>query len=281
MQYKVQQFLMVDISDEQSVIMNAKSTVIITDVNMKLFLKRLETERMSVLEKQYLQKFFKEDYCEAIEFLLSHKIIDELITKEYEINKVLFISTDRDILESMEFNYRGAHKEMTFHTLQEFEGLVINENELLQNLYIFILNPFSMERLEKITKMIQKRKIMSKVIFPYNHRFYITNLYKYDWYNACPNCFFSTLEVSLRGQDKYYNMASFQTIVDLIYLKEPNFSFEYRFNNIEIITMINAVLEFILNNNKISLNQIQSIDYSTGVIEYDVAYHWELCDCYE
>lgn len=144
------------------------------------------------------------------------------------------------------------------------------------------MNPFNLKEYISINqKMSSFNNIIVKNIFYYNNKIYLTNFYKKSWRNPCPLCFFSNLESHLKGLTniKQYN---FQTLLDIIYEKNPNFSVEAKLERYDYIPVINAIqMEFVSENKNREIDKVKSISLENYNVRYDYAYHSRGCDCYE
>ena len=123
--------------------------------------------------------------------------------------------------------------------------------------------------------------IVSRLGFYYNHNLFLSNYYKTEWYNPCPICFFGNLESSLRGKSKAFNTTSFQTLMDLIYKREPKFEIKNNFSNYSILLFVNTLLDELNYINNSHVNNVKYIDFNRNIVISDQSIHWELCDCYE
>ena len=74
---------------------------------------------------------------------------------------------------------------------------------------------------------------------------------------------------------------SFQSILDIIYKRHPDFNVENKFTNYSIKGLVNLLLDQIDIKNNAVINNVYSIDFINNIVSVDEAMHWELCDCYE
>lgn len=74
---------------------------------------------------------------------------------------------------------------------------------------------------------------------------------------------------------------NFQTIIDLLYKKNPRFEVKFPIKKTDMIFILN-----ILRNQKAKpindgANIVYQYNIKTKMVSQDYAYHWEMCDCYE
>ena len=130
------------------------------------------------------------------------------------------------IYEGLEFFTEQSKETFKVIYSTDINSSVINLKENgfdSEGLYFIIQNPFDYIDFVNITDNLRELQAYTVVCFAYNSTLYMSNLYKKEWYNPCPKCFFSNIETSLRAKSKVTANATFQTIVYLIYNKETSF----------------------------------------------------------
>ena len=149
-----------------------------------------------------------------------------------------------------------------------------------ESLYFIILNPFDYKDFVAICDRLKALNTYVTICFAYNSMFYISNLYKNEWYNPCPKCYFAHLETSLRSKSKISTKATFQTIVDLIYNKECSFQVCLPTTKKNILPLITEIMLYSKNDLNYLANRVAKVELM-GEVTYDQCNHWELCDCFE
>lgn len=278
MDYRIFPFIITD-CEEYSVIQNANNTVILKDSLMISFFHWVEKNVEYNINKEQLSEFFKEEVDEAILFMKNNSLLNDLILINMEFEKMTVVSNDKTFIESMKFNSMGRDENITYELLpRDISDFHINNTE---DLYIFFLNPFNYRYYIELVNIVKECNIVSRFGFYYNHSIFLSNYYKREWYNPCPICFFGNVESSLRGMSKASNTISFQTLLDLIYKKDPKFEIKNNFTNYSILTLVNTLLDELNYIDNTHINDVKYIDFNRNIVMSDQSMHWELCDCYE
>ncbi|MGT2910754.1 McbB family protein [Streptococcus cameli] len=278
--YRIKQFILFDIDDSLAV-QNMDGFTVLKNPKMISFFKVLDDENRLDLEEHYLKNFFGEEWEQSVQFMLESKLIEENeIKKPYKYINIF--TNDKVIFESLRFNIDDCSFEKSIIFLEQDELVKeISQFELAEALNIFILNPFDYIYFLKLVSYIIETNIYCVFCFGYDTALYITNIYKNDWNNPCPKCFFSNLESSLRAKNKVNGHPNFQTIIDLIYNKKVFFKGQIPLSKRVLLPVINELCEVIENKNLNESSARIKKCYLNGEVEYDIAIHWELCDCLE
>ena len=278
MDYRVFPFLITNY-EEMSVIQNYKNIVIIKDIEMINFFNWVDSNEIYKVSIDQINELFNERTEQAIEFMRNNYLIDKIKPKIINFENIRVISNDETFINSMKFNSIGHNEKFIYELLpRDFREFEVNN---LLDLYIFFLNPFNYKYYTELVNIIKDNNVLSRFSFYYNNSIFLSNYYKKEWYNPCPLCFFGNVESSLRGKSKVLNTVSFQTLLDLIYKKDPAFEIQNTFTNYSISIFVNTLLNDmdIIDNSQ--LNNVQYIDFNRNIVLADQAIHWELCDCYE
>lgn len=278
MEYKVFPFIITNYK-ENSVIQNALNIVIIKDTQMINFFNYIDTNAEYNINTEQLRKLYKDRVDEAIEFMKINRLIDEVHPKNIKYKDITVVSNDEIFINSMRFNTIGLNEKFIFEFLPENnDKFKINYPD---NLYIFFLNPFNYKYYVELVNVIRDNNILSRFGFFYNQSIYLSNYYKKEWNNPCPLCFFGNIEATLRGKSKAYNTVSFQTILDIVYKKDPSFKIENVFTNNSILPFVSVLLAQLYIYDNSLINNVQYIDFNNNIVLSDQAIYWEMCDCYE
>lgn len=278
MGYRIFPFIITD-CEEYSVIQNAKNTVILKDSLMISFFHWVEKDVQYNISKEQLREFFNEEVDEAIRFMKNNSLLSDANSINMEFEKITVVSNDKTFIDSMRFNAIGRDENITYELLpNDISDFHVNNTE---DLYIFFLNPFNYRHYSELVNIVKEYNIVSRFGFYYNHSIFLSNYYKKEWYNPCPMCFFGNVESSLRGMSKASNTTSFQTLLDLIYKKDPKFEIKNKFSNYSILIFVNTLLDELNYIDNTHINNVSYIDFNRNTVMSDQSMHWELCDCYE
>ena len=278
--YRFDQFIMMDLSDKESIIQNTSGITKINHPQVIEFLKIIDRENVLTVEHKYIEDFFKELTPRVIEFFEKSSIINEVKKKE-EYSQILFFSNDKTINKSLNFNLEGSSIEFRIECIKSAESIdnkILEISNIEDFLIIVVLNPFDYNMFVKSNDLLRKRNLKVVYCIGYNSKFYITNIFKREWHNPCPKCFFSQLEASLRAKNRNSHSVTFQTIVDLIYSKNIKYTPELPVSNRNVIGLVQKLLSFDELDVERHANEIIEIDLK-GETQYDQPIHWELCDC--
>lgn len=276
--FKIYPFIITNY-DDMSVLQNSINTVILKNKDMIDFFNWVDAKAEYEVSIQKISGFFNEITDDAIEFMKSNNLIEIITPKKISFKNVVVVSNDVTFLNSIKFNSGGHRENFIYEELQDnLSDYKIKGND---DLYIFFLNPFNYKRFTELVNIVRNNNVLCRFAFYYNYNIFLSNYYKKDWVNPCPLCFFGNLESSLRGKYSALNTVSFQTLLDLIYKKDPKFQIENLFTNYSISPLVNVILnELDINDNSL-INNVQYIDFNKNIVLMDEAIHWELCDCYE
>ena len=277
MKYKVENFYINKIDRNKSYVMTVAELIVITDKNLINFLDWVDKNSIKKIEFSDIKKFMLSPTEDAIEFMENKKLISIDEEKKVNYEKDMYISNDLDVINFIKYcsteDCTMLIKKKNIFNDNEKNNIFVEKNYL----YFFILNPFSLEDLEKLVNFAKKKYLQIRVAFVYNFKFYITNIFSPKLGSPCPLCFFYNLETSLRTTDRFTNQISFQNIVDMIYERSGKFTSTVKFNREQLLFIVSYMYQ--LDNH--SYNDVYEIDYNSHNLSEDIAYHWELCDCYE
>lgn len=280
--YDINPYLLYSINKEKEKyhILQTKSNSIIIKSNPLIsFLSFLEENEISCISKFEIYNFFEENIefsDRVISFLCDNDIFKTRAKKELDFSNIAIYSNDKK--NDVEYLFRKVFEEM----------IVLNSIEDVKTLknigILFILfNPFNLKKLKEVVEKLKEYdNLVYKVIFPYNNSIYISNYYSKKWNNPCPLCFFDSLEAQLRGNINSDLNLNFQMVIDLIYKENTEFEYEGLISERDYLPLMNIILRDITNE-KIELNidKVYEISLKDYRINNDIAYYWEMCDCYE
>lgn len=278
MKYKIYPFLLHDFEDNQLVVQNMKNIVLIHHKDMIEFFFELDKYSYQSLDMVLLNKHFGNKSDKALQFLIDNQLIFEEKSSSLIYKKINIFSNDECVNNSLKFNLEGSQKTINFFQVDYYDMFNFDYNNEIENLNIFILNPFNYKKIVELTSYLKKENLIFQMAFYYNNNFYISNYYKEEWKNPCPCCFFSKIESELRAESQM-GINTFQTIMDIIYKKEPMFQTEAILQPYNILPLVNIIKKQISSFDESLLKLVNSLDITTSRVTVDVAMHWELCDC--
>lgn len=275
--YKIRPYLIQEIH-EGIVVQNGISTTAITSERVIEFLKEIERQNYITIEDALLIDFFGNDCEEVISFLISNEIIEHIEEISYNYKYIKILTNSQEFSEVVEFCKSDFDEKIIVYTINELDKCL--EKITKDDMILVYMNPFNMEKYIEISDLLIEKDIIIRTSFFYNHNIYISNLYKRQWRNPCPKCFFYDLETQLRAEPVSKGM-NFQTIIDLLYKKNPRFEVKFPIKKTDMIFILN-----ILRNQKAKpindgANIVYQYNIKTKMVSQDYAYHWEMCDCYE
>lgn len=278
-EYKVTKFFIEKINDKQFYIMNYKSLSNIDDENLIRLLCWIDKSEINEISFEKIRHFMKGKTEKAISFLMEQGILCEINNRVYM--KFIYATNDDVIYETVKFNLLENEDDgvaLKFNKYTSLERKLKKIRTDSETLLFIILNPFRIDELSKITRLSKDSRRNIRIIFFYNFRFYVTNVYSIELVSPCPMCFFYNLEASLRATNRFEETITFQNIVDMIYSRNAKFTSTAKFNRKQLLDLVAFLKEV---QTASTYNDVYELNYETGEVTSDIAYHWELCDCYE
>ena len=279
--YKIKPFLLQQVV-EGYVIQNGISTTVITNENIINFLKECEKRRLKKLVYEDIYNYFGNLTTQVVNFLIENKIIAEVEDiSNLQVGNVIVLSNVSEFLDVFKHVTRDMEKNIDFLHINEYKKVAEKKN--IDTMCVLYMNPFSLEKYKEVITFIMGEGVMMKAAFYYDHAIYISNIYKKQWHTPCPQCFFYNLESQLRARNSAMNTLNFQTIIDMLYENNPRFQVEGIVTVRDLLNVIMLIIKDIFYKGDANdiLQRVIEYRLEDGTINEDVAYHWELCDCYE
>lgn len=283
--YVVPQFVILNNSSDNAVIQNKNGISQLTDKNIIAFFNKLDELHKNKFTENFIKDFFGSSQCESIvNFLLDSQLIEEEKNFNLEYKRTVVFTNSQKMYSLMLKVIAEKNSNLEFNYVNTFQSkeFVSKINELLNDrLIVLIFSPLDLNEYTWACDYLRKRNALYCTAFPYNSKFYFSNIYKYEWKNACPKCFISELISSLRSTGKFYSMPTFQTVIDIIYNENIKFKI-YDFNNLSMnLEILKAALE-LADSKRIEFftSTHREID-KNGSSNFDQCVHWELCNCLE
>ena len=276
MVYKINPYLWQKIDDDTYFFQTQNSTIVITNIGIVDFLIKVESAKISTIDDETLKNSFGVNYLDVGSFLLDNGLIFAEKEKKFYVKRIVLITDDRFFMKMVK-NYFSDIYEIDSVDIENMEDFRFEETDLL----LAFSKSFSIELIERLKKCSEKNDSYLKVIFPYDSKLYFTNIYKKSWCTPCPLCFVYELESQSRGEAGEYSI-TFQTIMDLIYLKKADFEYEIIVNKVDYLRIGYILSKYIkVTPTERDINEVIELDLATGKINTDTSYHWGYCDCYE
>lgn len=275
--YKIQPFIWQKIDKDTTVFQTKSTTVVITNSKLSNFLIEIEKQHLLELDGNYIKtKFLEAEEDEVINFLLKNKLLKLEKKKQWKVSKIVLLSNDHKFEESFEYNVKNSYKVEVIN-LDLFRNMQFNDSDLL----VVFLNPFNLKTMNDLTQKIKEKNVLVKFIFSYNNNIYFSNFYKKSWNNPCPMCFFYELESQLRGENSE-NSINFQTLIDILYEQEVQFSSHLPLSEMDYVHIICLLSKYLGEEiRNYYFDEILELELENYKVNKDTAYHWGYCDCYE
>ncbi len=280
-QYKLIPYIIFN-KDNLTIIQNERTTCVLKDENLIDFFKSYDSKYDLKFTFKDLQNKYKDkaDFC--LNFLLKNVLAVEVNKNNTAINKIHFFTNSKELIESLNFNFKGLDKTFDTQFLNlNNSNLSVFDNVLKDDIAYIILSSFNFTTYTEIANKLREKNIIHKFVFYYNYHFYFSNYFKKEWHNPCPLCFFCHLEGSLRAESKLRQRTSFQNLMDLIYTKTSYFNTEIVLNNYKILKLISEISNDINNLNDYNIKMIKKLNAYNFNTDYDISTHWEPCVCNE
>ena len=276
--YKIYPFILTNY-DDMSIIQNTCSTVILKDKFLIEYMNYIDTNEIYEISKEDIESFFiNQDSKDVLNFMIDNCIISEVKEPKINFKNIEIISNDTVFLHSIDFNAKGLDFEFKCSDLpKNLNDIVVKENTL----YIIFLNPFNISLYTQISDIFHSNNVIYRMAFYYNNYIYLSNYHKKEWVNPCPICFYTSVISSLKAKYNSSKSVSFQSLLQIIYKRHPEFNVENKFNNYTIKDLVSLILDQLKIINSFSINKTYNIDILNNIISEDESEHWELCDCYE
>jgi len=276
--YKARPYLLFELEEGKTLLQNNTSTVVLSNKQIVQFLMALEQDKSLLNSADALSEFFQNNTHQVITFMLANGIIYKEEVPALAFKNVHIVSNLK-IFSELFYKFSAGVFDNVYTVDIDLSGSNITEDDLC----IVFLNPFELGEFEKLMGAIHKTNCIVKAIFCYNHSIYMANYHKPSWKNPCPKCFFYSLEAQLRGKGTSHGGMNFQTLVDVIYLKDIKFNAQAILEPYHLLGVINTLFNQLTHIRSFGddVNLAHDFKLETGTVNADYTYHWEMCDCYE
>lgn len=283
--YIIPQFLILNNDTNNAVVQNKNGINYLTNRSIISFFNKIDDLHKNLVTEQFLEDYFGlEKYKSTLKFMLDSQLLEEKVEYYSEYKNTVVFTNNKKIYNLMSKVMNEKNDTLTryyFNTFQSdrFEAKIKEISD--DSLIITIFSPLDFNEYTWLCDFLRENNKIYCTAFPYNKKFYFSNIYSYKWKNSCPKCFISELISSLRSTGKFYSMPTFQTVIDIIY--NENIKLEiHDFNNLSMnLEIIKSILE-ISDSNRIDFFTATHREIDTnGNSFFDQCVHWELCNCME
>jgi len=262
--------------DEGTIIQTQHSITLIQDIKLQNFMQEQEMLQKTHFDALEIKQRFGSESEQVIDFLLDNKLIKKKAEMKLEFQRLIVVSQENKFIELVKQIW-GEEYTVIGCDFDFLEKIEIRVTDLILG---FVM-PFSIDELEILRNTADECDAYLKVLFPYDGKMYISNFYRKSWANPCPVCFFSEIECQLRGEAGEYSI-NFQTLMDLIYKKNPEFTYEIPLRGSDYLKIAYAISTHLSGDlTEKEINEVLEMELATGKIRRDISYHWGYCDCYE
>lgn len=280
--YIIRNFAVLPVSENHIVLHNDFGVVRITNQDIIKLLLRFDKEKLIEYSFENFTDCFKEENLKVIKFLEKYGVIEEKANNNFEIENLLLISNDEPLSGNIQ-EFVSEKFNFNYVNIKSIESLNIPSNTLC---FVF-LNPYSRKTAKKIRdKFLQNTGSYLMISYLYHNQLYIDSPYHSEWKSPCHLCQLGIIEEELRDS---LNNNNFQSFIDNLYEKEPDFQIETILSKSQILnvttTIVNRIEQFCginkfnyMNSSEINKGIVMNLDHNYK--RMDTTIHWELCDCY-
>ncbi|MCA1063902.1 McbB family protein [Rossellomorea sp. AcN35-11] len=271
------------------IVQNARGITKITENRLVKLVKQWESTQQQHLTNEEVYSVFKEETDELLSFLQLYNIIseDKASLFNFSISNTYFYTNHHEMKKKF-LAYKEAHQgDMKIEAIDD--ELLKSKPFGNEDLVVVFLNPYNKKFAKEIRDIFQiNKKAKLLMTYTYNDAFYMDSLYSYNWGNPCHICHIENIEAQLRINTTGNN--TYQNIIDSLYSELETFNVSFPLNYGQLITIYSKIINFIdkivrLENSNIvfpeEYHQSLVLDLNNFAEMKDIAFHWELCDCYE
>ncbi|MEI5908908.1 McbB family protein [Bacillus spongiae] len=284
--YTINKFIYHVLSNGEGVIQTQAGIVRTDNRDIMRLIQNWDETNQTMANEEEFKSMFAEDYIEAIEFLESYNIIEEVKEKNLDIDRVTIISNHKEIgtlLRSTIQNDYGKHVDVNLYDTAYYKPSKDKE------LTVVFLNPYNKELgLELRNRQMNAPTSIMLMSYVYESNFYLDSLYSPDWKTPCHQCHMGHIETQSLVADS--DNLTYQQLVSSLYAVDQNFKIEVPLTatqHMNIVTLISNQLNRFMNDFQTSnlhpeeMTNCTLLDLKTLKYYKDTALHWEMCDCYE
>lgn len=283
--FKLNDFILYEQSPNQVVVQHVKGILEIDDEQMVKFLQYLNQHKVSVLDQVTFTDFFRQYSMQAIEFLLSHQLIEEISEPTLPVKQVKFASNHQDINDYMK-EVMKEYEDQVDSEMVSFTTMRDNIHSY-QGLNVIFLNPYTKRGAKYFRDQLANDAYLL-TCYVYNGCFYIDAVYRKRLKTPCHLCHMSYIESEIRKERGVE--LTYQDLIDSLYHEDDHFPVEtplLKRHIINIVDKISMKLDQLFNGANDQL-QFQKhfresfkMELASRRMYTDQSFHWELCDCYE
>lgn len=260
--YSISKYIIFPLNEYEVVIQNQQGIVKIHDIAMIQLLKEWDSKKTLETTTEELESMFSNDTEEAIQFLQSYGIIDEVKPKMIDIDKISIVSNNYKVgqllSEIIKQDY-GMQLPVAYHTMDTLPE--VQESELL----IGFLSPYSKKLGRKIkSRQLQKENSKLLLSYIYNNNFYIDCLYSPEWKVPCHECYIGYIEAQSYLEER--SNVTYQQMINALYSQTDDFMIEVPLSSVQKINIVRLLVNKInkyLNNLNTTLTHKEQVTSCT------------------
>lgn len=265
--YNLYPFIITNYEDT-SILQNSFTTIILKDRELIKFLNWIDINEVYEVSNEEIESLLGKKHEEILDFMINNKIIHECIKPKLAFKDIIVISNDKLFLDNMQYISQGIESKLkSIFFDKNLDNIEIKKD----NLYLVFLNPFNITLYTNISDILHNKNVIYRIAFYYNNYIFVSNYHKKEWVNPCPICFYHNVESSLKAKYNSMGTTSFQSILDIIYKRHPDFNVENKFTNYSIKGLVNLLLDQIDIKNNAVINNVYSIDFINNIVSVDEA----------
>ncbi|MGM7700509.1 McbB family protein [Pseudalkalibacillus sp. Hm43] len=284
--YRINKFIYHVLANGEAVIQTQAGMVRTDHMEMMELIENWDQKNQTLASEEEFKAVFAEDYLEAIEFLESYRIIEEVKEKKLSIDRLSVISNHSEIGELLHKTLKNDYQNHTevnhcdIHSIKPSQ-----ENELS----IVFLNPYNKALgIELRDRQRNTPNSMMLMSYVYESSFYMDCFYSDDWKMPCHLCHMGHIESQSLVADS--DTMTYQQMVSSLYSVDRDFKINIPLTTTQqmnIVTLISNKLNRFMNDFHQSnlhpeeMTDCTLLDLKTLKSYQDTSIHWEMCDCYE
>ncbi|MCF6136513.1 McbB family protein [Pseudalkalibacillus berkeleyi] len=284
--YIINKFIYHVLSNGEAVIQTQSGMVRTDNVDMMRLIETWDQKNQTIANLEEFKSAFGADYIDAIEFLESYRIIEEMKEKKLDIDRLSIISNHSEILTLLHKTIQTDYGKYSDVNVYDIDSIKPSQEKELS---IVFLNPYNKALgLELRNRQMKSTNSIMLMSYVYESNFYIDCLYSPDWKTPCHQCHMGHIETQSLVADS--DTMTYQQMVSSLYAVDQNFKIEIPMTGTQqmnIVTLISNKLNQFMNDYHTSklhpeeMSDCTLLDLKTMKSYKDTSIHWELCDCYE
>ena len=258
--YKISQYLIYKINEEEAVVQSQTTTTVINNEKMQQLLFLFENE--DYITDTQIEEIFESNTEPAIKFLLNEGLILRSPYRNFDIENIVFVATGHWNPKLFPNKIEGMDVK---HASIDRLNIFLNKNTII----VSYLNPYHVGMVDEIQRQINESQYSETIyqlnIFSYGMSMYVDNLYNKSWEVPTHRDHLGIIRTEQKSEE---NNISYVDLMNHIYDRDPLFNIERPIDEDEQIFIINFLLT--------RLHSIVSLKSSDMLREYELLRMYEL-----